>query len=29
MDNNSSAVSILLKEINELKDKVRELEKYI
>lgn len=29
MKNNSSAVSILLKEINELKDKVRELEKYI
>jgi hypothetical protein len=29
MNNNSSAVSMLLKEINELKDRVRELEKYI
>jgi hypothetical protein len=29
MNNNSSAVSILLKEINELKDRVRELENYV
>ena len=29
MNNNSSAVSMLLKEINELKDKVEVLEKYI
>jgi len=29
MNDNSSAVSILLWEINELKDKVKELEKYI
>ena len=29
MNNNSNAVSILLKEINELKDKVKELEEYV
>jgi hypothetical protein len=29
MNNNSSAVSILLKEINELNDRVKELENYV